>query len=146
MVYGSKIIYITKFYLKDQKMNLELLKKEGKLYHYKKGEKIYEAKQYVTDIKVFFLLKGEVILRKKYTPLVKDEFHIKENEFFGIIELYNTKTRVTDAEALTDIELLGFDRITFEKILISDINLSLQIIKSLSSILRSVNERIRKLP
>ncbi len=127
-------------------MNLELLKKEGKVLHYKKGQKIYEAKEYLTDIKVYYLVKGEVIIRKKYTPLIKDEFLIKENEFFGILELYNCKTRLTDAEALTDVEVLGFDRISFERILISNINLSLQIIKSLSSMLRKANERIKQLP
>lgn len=127
-------------------MNIEFLKKEGKIFNYKKGEKIYEAKEYLSDIRVYYILKGQVVLRKRYTPLVKDDFLFKENEFFGVLELYNSKIRLTDAEALTDVELLGFDKITFERILISDINISLNIIKSLSTILRKANERIKNLP
>ncbi|MFN3603307.1 MAG: Crp/Fnr family transcriptional regulator [Leptonema sp. (in: bacteria)] len=127
-------------------MNIEELKKEAKLLHYKKGEIIYETKEYLSDIQVYYILKGEVLLRKKYTPLVKDEFIIKENNFFGVLEIYNSKIRLTDAEALTDVELLGFDKITFERALISNIQISLQIIRGLSSILRKANERIKNLP
>lgn len=127
-------------------MNIEELKKESKLFKFSKGQKIYEEKSYLGDIKVFLILKGQVVLRKKYTPLVKDEFFFKEGDLFGVLEIYNNKIRITEAEALTDVELLGFDKIMFERLLISNIQISLKVIKNLSQILRKVNHRIKLLP
>jgi CRP-like cAMP-binding protein len=95
---------------------------------------------------VFYILKGEVIVRKKYTPLVKDEFIYKEGDIFGVLELYNNKIRITEAEAKTDVELLGFDKLSFERLMVSNANISLKVIKSLSQILRKANERIKHLP
>jgi CRP-like cAMP-binding protein len=127
-------------------MNIEELKKEAKYLKFSKGQKIYEDKSYLTDMKVFIIVKGEVILRKKYTPIVKDEFFFKEGDIFGVLELYNSKIRLTEAEAKTEVELLGFDKISFERLLISNVNISLKVIKSLSLILRKANERIKNLP
>ncbi len=127
-------------------MNIQQLQKESRYLKVQKGQKIYEDKSYLQDKKVYYIMSGEVILRKKYTPLVKDEFLYKEGDIFGVLELYNSKVRITEAEAKTDVELLGFDKIIFEKLLISNINISLNVIRSLSQILRSANERIKKLP
>jgi CRP-like cAMP-binding protein len=127
-------------------MNIEEIKKDAKLLKFSRGQKIYEDKSYLSDIKIFYILKGEVILRKKYTPLVKEEFHLKEGDWLGILELYTSKIRITEAEALTDVELLGFDKITFERILVSNIEISFKVIRMLSQILRKANERIKSLP
>ncbi len=127
-------------------MNIEEIKKESKFLKFSKGQKIYEEKSYLGDIKIYLILKGEVILRKKYTPLVKDEFLLKEGDLFGILEVYNNKIRITEAEANSDVELLGFDKILFERLLISNVQISLKVIKSLSQMLRKVNHRIKLLP
>ncbi|MCS7204446.1 MAG: cyclic nucleotide-binding domain-containing protein [Leptospiraceae bacterium] len=127
-------------------MQLEDLKQDGKILKFSKGEKIYDQKSYLSDIKVFYILKGQVLLRKKYTSLVKDEFLLQEGELFGFLEIYHSKIRLMEAEAKTDVEVIGMDRITFERLIISNMELSLKVIRNLSKILRTANQRIKHLP
>lgn len=127
-------------------MKLEELLKGEKVFHFKKGEKIYEQKSYLTDIKVFYIVKGEVVVRKKFTPLVKEEYLYSEGDFFGFLEIYTSKIRITEAEAKTDVDAIGMEKVTFEKILISNKDIAIKVIKNLSYILRLANQKIKNLP
>ncbi len=127
-------------------INLEILKKLSSTVKYAKGEKIFIENTLIEDARVYYILTGSVVLRKKFTPIVKEEFIYKQGDFFGILEIYHLRKRITEAEALTDSEILVFNKVNFEKILISNMGVSLKVIRDLSNILRMANQKIKELP
>jgi CRP-like cAMP-binding protein len=125
---------------------MKLFEELGRPLMFKKGDFVYQQGQLLDDLRVFYILNGEVTLRRRYTALKYDEMHYRTGEFFGILEVYLGKARITEAQCMTDVQLLGFNRVGIEKLMSSELSVSLSIIRSLSSILRKVNRHIKELP
>lgn len=125
---------------------VKLFEELGHPLSFKKGDYVYKQGQLLDDLRVYYILDGEVRLRRKYTALKSDELHYKTGEMFGILEVYLGKTRITEAQCMTDVRLLAFNRVGVERLMSSEMSVSLSIIRSLSSILRKVNRHIKELP
>lgn len=125
---------------------MKLFEELGHTMSFKRGEYIYKQNQLLDDLRVFYILQGDVVLRRKYNALKSDELNYKRGEMFGILEVYLGKARITEAQCETDVQLLGFNRVGVEKLMSSEMSVSLAIIRSLSAILRKVNHHIKELP
>ncbi|MBW7858981.1 MAG: Crp/Fnr family transcriptional regulator [Leptonema sp. (in: Bacteria)] len=125
---------------------MKLFEELGHPMSFKRGEYIYKQNQLLDDLRVFYILDGDVTLRRKYTALKSDELHYQKGDMFGILEVYLGKARITEAQCVTDVQLLGFNRVGVEKLMSSEMSVSLSIIRSLSAILRKVNHHIKELP
>ncbi len=124
----------------------KLFEELGHPLSFKEGDYVYKQGQLLDDLRVFYILEGKVTLRRKHTALKHDELHYEKGDMFGILEVYLGKARITEAQCMTDVKLLGFTREGVEKLMTSELSVSLSIIRSLSAILRKVNRHIKELP
>jgi len=125
---------------------MKLFEELGHPVSLKQGDYVYKQNQLLDDLRVWYILSGEVVVRRKYTAIKVDELNYKQGDLFGILEVYLGKSRITEAQAMTDVQLLGFNKVGVEKLMSAELSVSLSIIRSLSQILRKVNHHIKSLP
>lgn len=129
-----------------ESLNVKMVEELGQPFSFKKGDYVFKQGQILEDIRVFYVLDGEVVVRRKYTSLKFDEFRFRKGDVFGILEAYLGRSRVTEAQCASDAKLMGFNRAGMETLLASNMPASLGIIRGLSNMLRQVNGHIKELP
>lgn len=120
-----------------------LSKGQPKKFH--KGDAIYSAEHLLEAYPIYFLLDGRVEVVRKYNPLKSDRFEVFPGQLFGLVEVYGGDSRETSAHALTDCQVVGLKKADFEEATAKYLNLALLSLKSLSGMLRMVNQRVKEL-
>lgn len=119
------------------------------------GEFIYRYGDSLRNPAIFYIQKGEVELIKEYphngtsaatdTLPEKEVFLCKQDDLFGMFEVYPGISRITSAQAVSDVELLELTRIEFERIMIADMDLALKVFDIYSQMLHQVQQRFKPL-
>lgn len=107
----------------------EIIFREGDL-----GDLMYILKRGNVDLKKK-VEKGEVVLKTISKP----------SEFFGEMALIDHRPRSASAIAITETTVLSIDGPSFEKMIISNGNFALKIIKILSERIRNTNQHLEEL-
>ncbi len=121
------------------------LKDKGRPLSFVSGDFLYHADYTIGDPAVFLILEGEVELVRRYNPIQKEIFRFGKGELVGLLEVYAGSSRMTDAIARGDVRALGFSRPEVERNMAHDLKLGIMAIRSLSRMLRQVNDRIKTL-
>lgn len=129
-----------------ESLNVKMIEELGQPFSFKKGDYVFKQGQLLDDVRVYYILVGEVVVRRKYSSLKYDEFRYGTGDVFGILEAYLGRSRVTEAQCTADVKLMGFNKAGMETLMASNMSASLGIIRGLSTMLRQVNQHIKELP
>ncbi len=126
--------------------SLETIKGIGRPMTFEAGQKIYQDSYLVGDPCAYLIVEGEVELVKAYTPLQKDVFRFGKGDVFGMLEVYVNTARMTDARAATQVQVIGFSRVEFERAMAANLTFALTCIRILSKMLRQINLKLKQMP
>jgi len=124
----------------------ESIKGIGRLMNFEAGAKIYEADYLVGDPCSFLIIGCDVEVVKSYTPLQKDVFRYSKGDVFGMLEVYVNTARLTEAKAVTPVQVVGYSRVEFERAMAANLGFALTCIRILSRMLRQVNLKLKQMP
>lgn len=117
---------------------------EGKVLEYAEGDIIFKEQQKGEEM--YVLLEGCVELRKKVgTSEQLLKVVDKPNDFFGEMALIDGNPRSAAAIAAQPTKLVVVDQQSFEKMVVSNGNFALKVIKILSERIRNSNVQISEL-
>lgn len=117
----------------------------GKSVTFFPGDVIYEPEFLVGDPSAFLIVEGKVDVIKRYTPLQKEVFHFEKGDVFGVLEVYTGTPRLTQAVAVSEVKAVGYSKSELEKAMVGNLNFAIQSIRSLSRMLRQINQKIKSL-
>ena len=87
---------------------------------YQTGDAIYQVGDSLESPGVFLITSGTVELLWKQSDGMEKVVSFGEGELFGILEIYIAQKRLLGARARENVELRGFSRIEFERMMVYD--------------------------
>lgn len=123
--------------------DLDKIKSIGKFRNYKPGEIIFGEN--TSGNALYIVLSGVVKIFTQTGLKKKTLAYLKPGEFFGEMSLIDLKPRSASAVALENCELMVIEKKEFNRLLSRDINIVLNIMRTLTLRLRTADQEIERL-
>ncbi|MDI6756830.1 MAG: Crp/Fnr family transcriptional regulator [Endomicrobiia bacterium] len=123
--------------------DLDKIKSIGKFRNYKPGEIIFGEN--TSGNALYIVLSGVVKIFTQTGLKKKTLAYLQAGEFFGEMSLIDLKPRSASAVALENCELMVIEKKEFNRLLSRDVNIVLNIMRTLTLRLRTADQEIERL-